>query len=89
MRPFNPPRGAFGPFGPKVGNRVENEFPGPSGPGVQKVKIRVEKESKLEKELKFPLFDSFSTLILTFWGPGAGRPKGPKAPLGGLKGCKA
>ena len=32
LRPFHPPRGVLGPFGPKVGNGVENEFPGPSGP---------------------------------------------------------
>ena len=50
LRPFNPHRGVPGPFGPKVGNGVENEFPGPSGPGVQKVNNRVEKESnKLKK----------------------------------------
>ena len=36
LRPFNPPRGVLGPFGPKVGNGVENEFPGPSGPGGPK-----------------------------------------------------
>ena len=36
LRPFHPPRGVLGPFGPKVGNGVENEFPGPSGPGVPK-----------------------------------------------------
>ena len=50
LRPFHPPRGVLGPFGPKVGNGVENEFPGPSGPRAPKVKKRVEKESKkLEK----------------------------------------
>ena len=37
LRPFNPPRGVLGPCGPKVGNGVDNEFPGPSGPGIQKV----------------------------------------------------
>ena len=72
MPPFNPPRGVLGPFGPKVGNGVENEFPGPSGPGVQRVRNRVE---KVEKELKFPLFDSFSTLFLTFW---TAWPEGPE-----------
>ena len=55
LRPFHPPRGVLGPFGPKVGNGVENEFPGPSGPGAQKVKNRVEKESKSGN------FNSFST----------------------------
>ena len=29
LRPFDPPRGVFQPFGPTVGNGVENEFPGP------------------------------------------------------------
>ena len=26
------PRGVLGPFGPKAGNRVENELPEPEGP---------------------------------------------------------
>ena len=95
LRPFNPPRGALGPFGPKVGNGVENEFPGPSGPGARKVKNRVEKESKKRKfQLFFNFFDSFSTLFLTFGAPGGSfstpfptlGPKGPRTPLGGLKG---
>ena len=34
--PSIPPRGVFGPFGPKVGSRVENELPGPCGPGATK-----------------------------------------------------
>ena len=36
LRPFHPPRGVLELFGPKVGNGVENEFPGPSGPGAPK-----------------------------------------------------
>ena len=100
LRPFNPHRGVPGPFGPKVGNGVENEFPGPSGPGAQKVKNGVQKESK---KLKFQLFsnffDSFVTPFLTFWAPGPEGPrnsfstplptlgpKGPATPLWGLKG---
>ena len=60
LRPFNPPRGVLEPFGPKVGNGVENEFAGPEGPGAQKVKNRVEKESKkLKKGWNF----HFSTLF--------------------------
>ena len=100
LRPFHPPRGVLGPFGPKVGSGVENEFPGPSGPGVPKVKNRVEKESKKWKfQLFFNFFDSFSTLFLTFWSPGPSGPgnsfstpfptlgpKGPRTPLGGWKG---
>ena len=50
LRPFNPPRGVLGPFGPKVGHGAENEFPGPPSPGVQKVKNRAEKESKKLKK---------------------------------------
>ena len=68
LRAFDPPRGVFGPFGPKVGNGVENEFPGPSGPGVQKVKIRrseSKKSQKVEKGLKFYFFDS----DFNFFGP--------------------
>ena len=42
-------------------------------PGPQKLKTE---SKKSQRELKFPLFDSFSTLFLTFWGPGAGRPWG-------------
>ena len=46
LRPFHPPRGVLGPFGPKVGNGVENEFLGPSGPRAPKVKNRVKREPK-------------------------------------------
>ena len=70
--------------------------------GSQKVKNRVEKESKkLKEELKFPLFDSFSTLFLTFLDPGAGRPRelifnsvsnfgpeGPRNSSGGMEGSQ-
>ena len=82
------PRGVLGPFGPKVGNGVENEFPQPSGPGAQKVKGGAEKESQKSW-----------TLFLTFWAPGPEGPgnsfstlfptfcpKGPRTSLGGLKG---
>ena len=75
LRPFNPPRGVLGPFGPKVGNGVENEFPGPSGPGAQKVKNGLEKKSKKWKlQLFLKFFDFFSALFLTFGAPG---PEGP------------
>ena len=60
LQPFNPPRGVLGPFGPKVGNGVENEFLGPSGPGVQRVKNGVEKESKSGN------FKFFSTSLTLF-----------------------
>ena len=64
----------------------------------KKVTIRVEKESR---KLKLPLFDSLSTLLLTFLGPGAGRPRelilnfvsnfgpeGPKNSSGGIEGSR-
>ena len=77
-------------------------MPGAFWPRAPKVKNRVEKESKkVEKELRFPLFDSLSTLFLTFWTPGPEGPgnsfstpfptlgpKGPRTPLGGWKGRK-
>ena len=101
MRPFNPPRGVLGPFGPKVGNGVENEFSGPSGPGVQKVENRVEKESKSGNSNSFSnFFDSFSTLFLAFWAPGPEGPgnsfstvsnfgpEGPKNSSGGIEGSQ-
>ena len=44
---FCPLQGSFGPSGPKVGKKSENEFPGPLGPGAQKVENGVEKESKM------------------------------------------
>ena len=85
---------------PKVGNGVENEFPGPSCPGVRKLKNRVEKESK---KWKFQLFSTFLTLFqlrfLNFSDPRAGRPRelifnsvsnfgpeGPKNSSGGMEG---
>ena len=74
LRPFSPPRGVLGPFGPKVGNRVENEFSGPSGLGSKSYKTESKKSQKVERELKFPLFDSFSTLLLTSWTPGREAP---------------
>ena len=75
----------------------QEEFLGPSGPswkrsspGPEKSKTELKKSKKVEKELKFPLFDSFSTLIFSFWtpaprGPGNSCPtpfptSGPKAP---------
>ena len=39
-------RGHLGPSGPKLEKESENEFPGPLGPGAQKVENGVEKESK-------------------------------------------
>ena len=61
LRPFNPPRGVFGPFGPKVGNGVEMSSRGLPAPGPQTVKIRVEKESKSGN------FNSFSTFSTPSW----------------------
>ena len=81
------PRGVLGPFGPKVGNGVENEF--------QKVRNRVEKESKkLKKSRNFhmlTLFDSVSNFMTSRGNsfstpfPVLG-PEGPKNPSAGMEG---
>ena len=102
LRPFNAPRGVLGPFGLKVGNGVAHEFPGPSGPGAQKVKNGVEKESKNGKVNYFStLFRLFFDSVFNFLdhgaeGPGNSfstpfpplGPKGPRAPLGGVEGSQ-
>ena len=62
-------RSSSGPSGPKLENGVENEFPWPSNPGVQEVKIRVETESR-KKILSFHFFDSLFDSHLTFRIPG-------------------
>ena len=82
------------PFGPKVGNGLENRFPGPEGPRAQNFKIRVEKESKkVKQEVKFPLFDSFSTTTfrppeLVFNSISNFGPKEPKNSSGGIEGSQ-
>ena len=80
LRPFNPPRGVLGPFGPKVGNGVENEFPGSSGPRVQTVKNGVEKEldpgAGRPRELIFYSVSNFG-------------PEGPKNSSGGIEGSQS
>ena len=43
LRPFRPP---LGPFGPKLGNGVENEFPGLPAPGSKKLKTESKKSRK-------------------------------------------
>ena len=45
LRPLNP-RSSWAPRAQELLNGVENEFPGPSSPGGQKVKNGVKKESK-------------------------------------------
>ena len=65
--PSIPPEEFLGPLGPKLETELKMSFPGPSGPRAPKVKNKVKKSQKVEKELKFPLFDSLSTLFLTFW----------------------
>ena len=52
---------------PKVGNGVDNEFPGPSGPGAQKVKNGVEKDF----QLRFQLWARRAQELL--WGGWKGR----------------
>ena len=91
LRPFNPPRGVLGPFVPKIGNGVENEFPGPSGPGAQELKTESQKSQKVEISTPFQLF---LTLFLTFGTPGPEGPGnsfstpfpilGPKVEIGGI-----
>ena len=52
----------------------EKGFPGPLGPGAEKVRKRVENEPKTRKKVeKLSFFDSFSS----FFDPGAGRPREP------------
>ena len=97
--PFHHPRGVLGPFGPKVGNGVDNEFPGLQAP-VSKNLNRPKKRVKNWKfQLFFKFFDSFSILFFAFWASGPGSsfstpfptlgPKGPRTPLWGLKGRKS
>ena len=62
LRPFNPPRGVLGPFGPKVGNGVENEFPGPSSPGVQKLEILSSTGAGVWRKAPKAFLDSSSVL---------------------------
>ena len=101
LRPFHPPTRVLGPFGPKVRNGVENEFPGPSGPGLQKVKKRVEKSQKSGNFNSFSTFLTLFRLIFNFLGPGPGRPRelifnsvsnfgpeGPKNSSGGMEGSQ-
>ena len=71
-------------------------------PGSKKLKTESKKSRKVEISTLFQLFDSFSTLFLTFGalgpeGPGNSfsapfptlGPKGPRTPLGGWKGRKS
>ena len=54
--------------------RFEKGFPGPLGPGAEKVRKRAENEPKTRKKIeKLPFLDSFSS----FSDPGAGRPREP------------
>ena len=89
-----PPQEFLGPSGPKLETELKTSSRGLPAPGVQKVKNGVEKESKkLKKSWNFHFFDS----VFNCLDPGAGRPrelvfnsvpKGPRTPLGGLKGRK-
>ena len=69
-------QGSFGPFGPKVANRVRKWVPGPSRP-------RGPKSAKWSrKRVKIDYFSTILTLFRlffwTFWAPG---PKGPGKPI--------
>ena len=81
LRPFNPPRRVLGPFGPKVGNGVENE-------------LKFQRFFNFFDSFSTPFLtfwtpgpegpgNSFSTPFPTLG------PKGPRTPLGGLKGRNA
>ena len=59
LRPFHPPRGVLGP-GPKLETELKMSPRGLLAPGPQKVKNRVEKESKSGN------FNSFSTFLALF-----------------------
>ena len=67
-------RSHFGPSGPKLEKESENGFPGPLGPGAQKVQNGVEIEPK---SIVFQLSTPFST----FWAPGL---RGPRELIFGL-----
>ena len=99
LRPFHPPRGVLGPFGPKVGNGVENGLP---APGPKKSKTESKKSQKVEISTLFQLFWLFFDSFFNFLDPGAGRPrelifnsvsnfgpKGPKNSSGGMEGSQA
>ena len=100
--PSIPPEEFLRPPGPKLETELKMSSWGLLAPGSQKVKNRVEKSQKVEVLTLFPLFDSFSTLFLTFWGPEAGRPRelifnsvsnfepgGPKTSSGGMEGSQS
>ena len=67
-------QGSFGPFGPKVANRVRKWVPGPSRPGGPKSAKRSRKRVKI---------DCFSTILTLFrlcfglFGPRGGRAQEP------------
>ena len=73
LRPFNPPRGVLGPFGSKVGNGVENEFPGPRG--SKKLKTESKKSQKSQKRVEISTFLTLFRLSFNFLGP-----RGRRAP---------
>ena len=55
-----------GPLGAKLEKESENEFPGPLGPGAQKVQNELKRSQNRQF---FDYFDSFSTPFWTFWAP--------------------
>ena len=67
--PSIPPEEFLGPSGPKLETELKVSSRGLAAPGSKKLKSESKKSQEVEKELKLPLFDSFSTLILTFWTP--------------------
>ena len=68
----SPQKGVLGPFGPKVGKGVENEFPGLPAPGPNKLNQRQKRVRKVEKELK----ESQKVGNFDLFGPRGGKAPG-------------
>ena len=99
--PSIPQEEFLGPSGPKLETELKMSSRSLLAPGPKKLTHSRKRVKKVEKELKFPLFDSLSTLFLTFWAPGPEGPgnsfstlvptlgpKGQKLLWGGLRGRK-
>ena len=66
--PSIPPEEFLGPSGPKLETELKMSSRGLPAPGPKKLKTESKKKSKmLKKSRNFHIFDSFSTLFLTFW----------------------
>ena len=70
----------MGPSGPKSETELKTSSRGLPAPGPKKLKTESKKSRKMEISTLFQLFRLFFDSILNFLGPGAGRPRGRKAP---------